>query len=54
MDYISINREVLIKKLRNLNVFKSPGPDILHPRIIKEVRALPLKVIFDTPLGSYH
>ena len=55
MGHILINREDIIKKLNNLNVFKSPGPDMLHPRILKEVRdviALPLKIIFDTSLAS--
>ena len=39
----------------NLNVYKSPGPDCLQPRVLKEVRceiAYPLKLIFECSLIS--
>ena len=38
------------KALRTLNINKSPGPDGIHPRILKEladVLSLPLKLLFD-------
>ena len=41
------------KKLHNLNVNKSPGPDNLHPRVIKElvdVLVKPLHIIFNLSL----
>ena len=37
------------KKVDNLNPYKSPGPDELHPRILKELSnefSLPLSLIF--------
>ena len=40
-----------MKRLGDLNVFKSPGLDMLHPRVLKEVReayiAPPLQIIFE-------
>jgi hypothetical protein len=55
MDCISISTEDIMQRLGKLNVFKSPGPDMLHPRVLKEVReviALPLKIIFEE--SFYH
>ena len=40
----------ICKRLSNLNVYKSPGPDGQHPRFLYETRneiAYPLKLIFD-------
>ena len=34
---ISISREMVLGKLMGLKVDKSPGPDNLHPRVLKEV-----------------
>ena len=39
-----------MKRLGDLKVFKSSGPDMLHSRVLKEVIeviALPLKIIFE-------
>ena len=36
-DEVSFN-EIIFDKLKNLKVNKSPGPDMLHPRILYEVR----------------
>ena len=41
--------------LKSLNTSKSPGPDGLHPRILKElsdVIALPLKLLLDKTLND--
>jgi hypothetical protein len=49
MDAVILEEEVL-KKLKNLKPTKSPGPDGLHPRVLKEaaeVLAKPLCTIFN-------
>ena len=46
---ISFSRETVLGKLMGLKVDKSPGPDNLHPRVLKEVALEivdPLVVIF--------
>ena len=43
---VHVTREQIEAKLKSLNIDKSPGPDLLHPRILYEVRqeiAEPLK-----------
>lgn len=43
--------DIILDKLNNLKVNKSPGPDSLHPRILHEVRhqlITPLRLLFDT------
>ena len=45
----------LNKALEHINVYKSPGPDGIHPRILYETRNIirptpPLKKIFETSL----
>lgn len=55
MDNITIDVEDIKKRLNNLNVYKSYGPDMLHPRILKELKneiALPLKLIFECSLAT--
>lgn len=55
MDYITIDIEDVKKRLNNLNVYKSYGPDMLHPKILKELQneiALPLKLIFECSLST--
>ena len=45
-----IGREVVQEYLATLNEFKSPGPDILHSRILKELAEVisePLAIIFE-------
>ena len=51
---ISISREMVLGKLMGLKVDKSPGPDLLHPRVPREV-ALEIVdplVIFQNSLDS--
>ena len=46
-----ISEQIILKKLNNLNVTKSLGPDNIHPRILYELRheiATPLKILFET------
>ena len=37
VDNIIINEEIVMKLMKNLNVNKSPGPDLIHPRVLKEL-----------------
>ena len=40
----------MLKRLKTLKINKSPGPDELHPRILKELAneiSYPLKLLFD-------
>ncbi len=53
LDNIEINRELVLKKLTNLNTSKSPGPDKIHPRILKELASTlstPLTILFTASL----
>ena len=46
---LKITKDVITKRLNNLNINKSPGPDRLHPRILKEAASVlinPLYIIF--------
>ena len=50
---ITITKDQMEKELKSLNEYKSPGPDKVHPKIIKEMAqelALPLKILFDRTL----
>ena len=50
MDKLIIDEDVILKKLLNLNINKSAGPDQIHPRVLYELRneiAFPLKLIFE-------
>jgi len=54
-----ISEQIILKKLNNLNVTKSSGPDNIHPRILYELRyelTIPLKMLFETSynLGQLH
>ena len=49
IEHISFPTEEIKKKLDNLNPYKSPEADELHPRILKEFSnelSLPLSLIF--------
>ena len=51
VDKISITEEKIRKKLNKLKISKSPGPDAIHPRILKEmsdVLCTLLEIIFST------
>ncbi|XP_073532280.1 general transcription factor IIH subunit 3 isoform X1 [Phyllobates terribilis] len=47
---LSVNRKIVREYLANINEFKSPGPDELHPRVLKEIIEEilePLSIIFE-------
>ncbi|XP_073532607.1 uncharacterized protein C10orf67 homolog, mitochondrial isoform X1 [Phyllobates terribilis] len=47
---LSVNRKIVREYLANINEFKSPGPDELHPRVLKEIGEEilePLSIIFE-------
>ena len=37
VDNIIINEEIVMKLMKNLNVNKSPGPNLIHPKVLKEL-----------------
>ena len=52
---IEINEEIVIKKLSKLKIGKSPGPDNIHPRVLKELKNVivtPLTLIFKKSLET--
>jgi len=54
-DVVSFSDEIILDKLNNLKVNKSPGPDLLHPRILYEARhqiVTPLRMIFETSFNN--
>ena len=45
------------KALNSLKIFKSPGPDGIHPKLLKECAkelALPFKILFDKTIENGH
>ena len=55
LDDLLISEDTIMKKLNNLNVSKSPGPDKVHPKILKLLSSSvskPLNVIFNTSLRT--
>jgi hypothetical protein len=50
LSFITVSVEQMSKALQKLKVDKSPGPDQIHPKILKELcneLAYPFKVLFD-------
>eukprot|EP00112_Aurelia_sp_Birch-Aquarium-sp1_P011593 Seg2436.1 transcript_id=Seg2436.1/GoldUCD/mRNA.D3Y31 product="LINE-1 reverse transcriptase" protein_id=Seg2436.1/GoldUCD/D3Y31 len=55
LEDIEINETIVLKQLENLKVNKSPGPDCLHPRLLKELSSElkgPLTILFTRSLGE--
>ena len=56
LETINVTTEMVLKKLQNLDVNKSPGPDEIHPRILKEVAtsiAPALAMLYNNTLKSH-
>ena len=52
-DDIDLTEKLILEKLNSLDLSKSPGPDLLHPRVLYEVRheiVYALKLIFERSL----
>ena len=55
LEVVNFTVKEVYDSLKNLNAFKSPGPDLLHPRLLKELAlniAEPLWKIFQRSLQS--
>ena len=55
INIVNIIEEAVLKKLSNLHVGKSQGPDQLHPRLLKELASLlvkPITALFQASLNS--
>jgi len=53
LEWTDLSEENIRKKLRNLKIGKSPGPDRIHPRVLNELSTVlskPLQLIFTTSL----
>ena len=54
-DILNINEETVNLKLKSLNPNKSPGPDKLYPRLLKELHnelAKPFTILFQSSLNE--
>ena len=47
MGELNITADTVMKKLDRLNPSKSPGPDAIHPRVLKELSA-----VISVPIAS--
>lgn len=55
LETIEVTRSEVIKKLKELKIHKSPGPDEIHPRLLKELSkelGEPLQQLFNTSLSN--
>ena len=55
MTKLVIDEDVIYRKLSELKLDKSPGPDNIHPRVLFELRneiCKPLKILFDLSLQT--
>ena len=52
---IEITEDIVIKKLKKIKINKSPGPDKIHPRVLREISQAickPLQIIFQTSINT--
>jgi hypothetical protein len=53
LSVMTVTEELVLKKLLNLNSSKSPGPDNIHPRVLKEIGkeiCTPLTMLFNNSI----
>ena len=56
LAHITVSKENIKKRLMQLKISKAPGPDQLHPRLLKELSeeiSLPLEIIFNQSLKQW-
>ena len=46
------NHDDILERLETLKLTKSPGPDMLHPRLLYEARHIQLALIFNRSFDS--
>ena len=55
LSNIIISDDCILKKLKKIKINKSPGPDTIHPRVLREVSkeiVVPLKMILELSLKT--
>lgn len=55
LDEIEISEKIVLEKLLKLKVNKSPGPDNVHPRVLREIASsikTPLAILFKTSINT--
>jgi len=52
IEQLSFNEQVILDKLHNLKIAKSPGPDGIHPCILYELRYELLEPLLSCKLGK--
>ena len=52
---LDISKDAILKKLNKIKISKSPGPDSIHPRVLRELSqelVTPLSLIFETSVRT--
>jgi hypothetical protein len=55
MEEVKVTGENIVRKINNLRSESAPGPDGIHPRLLKETKyeiSVPLRIIFEQSLES--
>lgn len=53
LEDIQIDQDMILERLKKLKVNKAPGPDQIHPRVLKEIASsitLPLSIIYNSSI----
>ena len=53
IEDLQVTVDMIAKKLKSVNPTKSPGPDNIHPRVLKELSdelSIPLQIVFESSL----